>query len=98
MFEFIDSREKGYAPQLQRICSAGSHRIELPCETEDEAVTQEAHDCPDVVDGALLYITSAMFNMLHTLIKYNPLYTLKDEELSDWLEVTKCHLETRMFS
>lgn len=57
----------------------GSDRDVLPGDTVDGSVVQEVVDCGDVVDDALRYIPSAMFNTFHTLVEISPLYLLKYE-------------------
>lgn len=49
----------------------------------------------DAVEEALSYIAYAMFSMFHTAVENSQLYTLGDEEVSGWLELTELQLETR---
>lgn len=92
--EAIESREEGYDPQLQQTYYAD--RDVFLDSTGDRPVAQEALDCNDAINEALCYITSTISSTLHTLVEKSQLYTLKDEELSNWLEVTECQLETGM--
>lgn len=66
MFEDIDVREEEYALQMQRTSYAAINQIILSGEGGDGALAKEALDCKNVVDEALVYITSAMFSALHT--------------------------------
>lgn len=87
MYKNIGSRKAGYALQLQRACYAGSDRVMLQSETGDGAVAQEELDRSDAVHKPLASIESAMFSPLHTMVENSQLYVLRDEELSDGLEV-----------
>lgn len=55
---------------------------------------QEARESSDGVDDALRYNVKAMFSPLHTLMEIGQLDILKDEKLSNWLEVTQYQLKT----
>lgn len=94
MFEVTDSRKEGQALRLHRACYAGGSWGVLSCETADAAEAQEALNSGDAVDEALSYISPAMFSTPHTLVEDSQLYTLEDEKLSDWPEVSRCQLGT----
>lgn len=47
----------------------------------------------DALDEALRYFAILMSSMLPSLWEGSQLYTLMDEKLGYWVEVTKCHLE-----
>lgn len=53
----------------------------------------EAFERTDMGDDALRYLRSLMFRALHFLVENSQLYTFRDEELGDCVEVTKCRLE-----
>lgn len=59
----------------------------LPSKTGVGAVVQRALDCNEVVDEALQFIIFAMVSTIYTLEENSQLYSLKHEELSDWLDV-----------
>lgn len=52
-------------------------------------VAIEAVEHSDAVDAALHlgYLAFSMFSMLHSGEKYIQVYTLRDGELGDWVEV-----------
>lgn len=78
----IDSREEGYALQVQLPCYARSHQLVPASETGNGALAQKALDYSFVVDEALPYISSMMFRTLHKLVANTQMYMLKNEELS----------------
>lgn len=94
MFEVIGTREEGYVLQLQRTCYAGRNQVVMPVGSGDQAVPQEALDHSGVVHEALDHLTSGMFSAPHTHGENDKWYKLKDDELSDLSEVTKCQLDT----
>lgn len=79
---------------MRRASYAKRHLAGLLGDTEEGAVEQRALDRSDVVDVALRYILLTVFRMLRTLVENSQMYRLKEEEPSEWTEVTKCLWET----
>lgn len=50
---------------------------------------ETALDISEAVDKALRYLVLSMFNAVHNVLESNELYSLKSEELEDWVVVTK---------
>lgn len=53
-------------------------------------VAPGAARCSDLLYDRLWYLASLMFSTLDNLAENRQLYTLEDEELGNWAEVTKC--------
>lgn len=60
----------------------------------DGTAAQQLLERRDEVDKSLHFIAIAMIKVLHTLVENSQQYTLKKNEMRDWLEVTNCQLET----
>lgn len=96
MIEITGKHENACAPQVQRTCNAGSDWAVGPGDNGEGRVAPKALDCSDAVGETLRYIASATFCMLNMLVEKSRLYTMRDERLCDWPEVTKCQPGTRV--
>lgn len=67
-----------------------------PVKTKNGAVAPKALQYSSVVDDTLGYTASAMFCTLHSLADNRQTYTSEGDKLSNWAEVTKRWLETKM--
>lgn len=92
MFAVDGSSAKRNALQSQRTCFTGSDRV-VVSSARDGAVAHETLECSNMVDEALCYFSSAMFDKLHVLMKNGQQYMLELEELNDWSKVRTCQLE-----
>lgn len=64
---------------------AGSNSADIDIHLEQDRTV--------AMDKALLDLATAIFNALHNLLENDLLYSPKEQELQEWLEVTKCNAE-----
>lgn len=98
MFDIPKHRGKRYAYKWHRTYYAGSYLFLVPDGLEDVTMAWDALLCSHIVDEAMCYISSVIFSMLSSLIKNSQRSALKDKELGDWQEGTKCRLDTGRLS
>lgn len=88
--ESLGSRRRGCNAQLQRACYAVRDDFVAHWGSRDGVPAGESFKRSEAVDGTLRYLTSSNFDELHSLILNTPHYILKDKELGNWIEMTKC--------
>lgn len=67
-------------------------RVVMPSNAGDGLTVLEPFKPRDAVVKALLYLAYSKFSALLSLVENSHLYHLEDDELENWLEVTKYQL------
>lgn len=85
-----DSREQGYDPKLQQSYYSVDDLGVAPENVEHRVVAPEAFVCCKNVYEALWYLPSLIISRMPYLEENRKLYALKNKDLEDWPEATKC--------